>query len=147
MRRILSIIAVGVSFILLGTPNLIKDSDCNTTPLASEFGQRGIAQSKLTRYVEDLTWNNCLKFELTKYQIDSKGKKFVNTDLRIGGNSKIQGFTCKPNTTYKFSFELKGDAQRCMVNFFEWSHEKDNFKGCVKKTHLYSSSKSTKRLD
>lgn len=133
MRRILSIIAVGVSFTLLGTPNLIKDSDCNTTPLASEFGQRGIAQSKLTRYIEDLTWNNCLKFELTKYQIDLKGKKFVNTDLRIGGNSKIQGFICKPNTTYKFSFELKGDAQRCMVNFFEWSHEKDNFKGCVKK--------------
>ena len=80
MKTILSTLAILISFTLLGTANLIKDSDCNSKPLSEEFGKRGVAQSKLSSYVEDLTWNNCIKFELTKYHIDSKGKKFVNTD-------------------------------------------------------------------
>lgn len=130
--KIYSTIFFCCAFFMLSAQNIIKDADCNTNPLSHEFGQRGVNQAKLSQHIEDLTWNRCLKFELTSYYND-KGKNFVNTDVRIGGDDKVNGFVCKPDTTYKFSFELKGTAQRCMVNFYEWTDPKNNFKGFSKK--------------
>lgn len=123
---------------VLSAQNIIKDADCNENPLSQEFGQAGVtSQASLSQYIEDKTWNRCLKFELKSYHILKDGKKFVNTDVRIGGNKKLYGFACKPDTTYKFSFDLKGDTNRCMVNFFEWNLEKNNYGQVKKRTSIH----------
>ena len=56
-----------------------------------------------SKSTEDLTWNNCLKLELKKLN-----KGCVGAILLIGKDGKKTGFPAKPETTYEFSFEVKG---------------------------------------
>ena len=116
--------------LLANGQNLIKDGDCNADPMSEEFGQGGAAdQAKLSIFTEDLTWNRCLKFELTGFGKDKEGKHFVNTFVRLGGARGSFGFPCKPDTAYRFSVEIKGDAPRAMINYLQWSDAKDNWQG------------------
>ena len=120
--------------------NLIQDSDCESDPLTEEFGLSGAPdQSRLLPFTEDLTWNKCLKFELLKYQTDKNGKRFVNTFVRIGGTRRIFGFPCKPETTYRFSVEIRGDAPRAIFNFCQWTDSADNWRGyTMKRTGIHT---------
>lgn len=125
------------SIVLLHAENLIKDPDCNADPMSQEFAiVEGKAQGKVSLFVEDATWNHCLKFELIKYDMDGKGGKTVNTGVRFGGNNELYGFPCEPDTTYKFSVEIKGTASRAMINFIEWDDPADN-------SYLHYSKKQT----
>ena len=79
----------------------------------SSFDQKNIWQDaslsqkeghfSASKFTEDQTGNNCLKLEL---------KKLVNGQvgciLLIGKDGKKTGFPAKPETTYEFSFEVKG---------------------------------------
>ena len=56
----------------LAAQNIVKDADCNENPLSQEFGQAGVtSQASLSQYIEDKTWNRCLKFELKSYHIST----------------------------------------------------------------------------
>ena len=124
--------------LLANGQNLIKDSDCNSDPMSEEFGQgAAVDQAKLSIFTEDSTGNRCLKFELLKYRTDKNGKRLVNTFVRFGGNRKTWGFPCKPDTTYRFTIEIKGDAPRAMFNYQQWDDPKNNWKSSIKRTSIH----------
>ena len=110
----------------LGAQNLIVDSDCKQGPASGEFTvSENAVQGKLSKFTEE-DGNTCLKFELVKCGADKNGKKRVGTGILIGGDKKLQGFPCKPDTVYKFTVKVKGEAARAMFNVFEWDNLKDN---------------------
>ncbi len=65
---------------------------------------------ELTQYIEDGTWNKCLRVELKKITIAEEGNKRVGIFMHFGRTGKQPGFKAKPNTIYQFSFDIKGDA-------------------------------------
>ena len=106
--------------------NLIKDSECDSKLKSQEFAiQEGWNQGKVSAFT-DTDQNNCIKFTLLDFIKDKNGKKICNTAIRIGGNNKLNGFVCEPDTTYEFSFSIKGTAYRAMINFYEWFDNKGN---------------------
>ena len=105
----------------LSAQNLIKDPDINAKPLSSEF--RICEDSKrgtLTQFVEDSTWNHCLKLELKNYKVDKNGRKSYALGVLMGGSKKSPGFAVKPGHSYHFSIEVKGRGNRAMLNFWEY---------------------------
>jgi hypothetical protein len=101
--------------------NKIKDFEVENPKLLPEFRLAERTQGNLTQFTEDATWNKCLKLELSEFYIDPQThKKLVNLGVMLGGDSGGCGFPCKPDTTYKFSVEVKGSANRAMINFLEW---------------------------
>ena len=106
---------------LFGADNLIRNPECDGDKWQSEFRMgEGKSHAGLTQFVEDSTWNRCLKLELKDYFTDKDGFKHVNAGVMLGGDAKKPGFPCKPDTVYEFKFELKGTAERAMVNFYQW---------------------------
>jgi Carbohydrate family 9 binding domain-like/Carbohydrate binding domain len=98
--------------------NLIKNSDGDAKNFRIEY--RSTAGSKhmtLSKFTEDLTWNNCIKLKIDKFYGDKK----VNGGVMCGGEKTIAGFPVKPNTVYKFSIEIKGTASRCSVSAIQWN--------------------------
>lgn len=120
------IIATFMVSTALYAQNFIKDSECDTKLKSQEFAMlEGWGQGKISAFT-DTDKNNCIKFELVKFATDKNGKKSCNTAIRIGGNNKLNGFACEPDTTYDFSFNIKGTAPRAMINFYEWFDNKSN---------------------
>jgi hypothetical protein len=105
--------------------NKIKDFEVNNEKLFPEFRFNQKSKiSKVSQFIEDKTWNRCLKFELTDYRRDPKtGARSVNTFLIIGGDEKKGGFPCKPNTRYDFSFECKGQRNLVILDYSEWTEK------------------------
>ena len=114
----------------LTAQNLIKDPDINKKPLSSEF--RICEDTKigtLTQFVEDYTWNHCLKLELKKYNTSQNGRRSYALGVLMGGDKKIPGFAVKPDCTYHFSVEVKGKGNKAMFNVREYGknyHKKKN---------------------
>ncbi|MBO4490969.1 MAG: hypothetical protein J5944_06375 [Lentisphaeria bacterium] len=107
--------------------NLILDSECNLDPDNGELAvSEGADQCRFSRYTEEFTWNNCLKFELVNVSVDKEGKRHVGTGMRFGGTKELHGFPCKPDTTYRFSLEIRGTAPRAMLNVYEWTDGQSN---------------------
>ncbi len=105
----------------LGAQNLLTDPECDNEKLAPDVQMvESVGQGKISHMVEDSTWNRCVKLELVRYHENKDGKKSVNSGLLFGGDKAGQGVPCKPDTLYKFSMEVKGKAQRAMINFYEW---------------------------
>ena len=110
-----------LSFSLCGADNLIRNPEVDGDAWQTEFRpMEGKNQIELIQFIEDSTWNRCLKMELKEYRIDPEGLKHVGAGVMLGGEAKKPGFPCKPDTLYEFKFELKGDAERAMINFYEW---------------------------
>jgi len=120
MKKIL--FALGLSAVsLFGADNLIRNPEVDGDAWQKEFRVgEGKNQVELTQFVEDSTWNRCLKMTLNNYYISKDGFKSVNAGVMLGGDAKKPGFPCKPDTVYEFKFELKGDAERCMLNYYQW---------------------------
>lgn len=99
---------------------LIVDSDIDQTPVSPEFRLvEGAKQGKLEQFTEDLTWNKCLRMELTDIPTDANGKHNVCMSLQAGGDGKT-GFPVEGGAKYAFSFEAKGKAPRLLVVWKEW---------------------------
>ena len=122
-----------IILMLLGTAlnaqNLILDPDCDHPEQGELAISEGKQQGTLIHFEENLSWNRCWKLELKQYAVRANGNKTVNLCVRIGGNKKQSGFPCAPNTVYSFSLEIKGNAPRAMLDFYEWDDaEKTNFR-------------------
>ena len=116
MKRIFTLIATAGA-ITASAGNLIKNSDGDAKNYRIEY--RSTASSKhmtLSKFIEDLTWNNCIKLKIDKFYGDKK----VNGGVMCGGEKTIAGFPVKPNTVYKFSIEIKGTGSRCSVSALQW---------------------------
>jgi hypothetical protein len=103
-------------------PNLLRDPECDNSALSPEYkiieGPAG--HGSLSQFVEDATWNRCLKMELQSHLVNEKGEKNVNFGIRLGGDEDGDGFPCKPDTVYEFKLEIRGKAPRAMLNFYTW---------------------------
>lgn len=101
--------------------NLIQNSEVDSA-LVPEFRLEGKSGCyKFAPFIEEGTWNKCAKLEIIQYYPDNAGKKRVSANVYIGGEKGITGFVAKPNTTYKFSVELKGTVKRAFINAREWT--------------------------
>ncbi len=101
--------------------NLIKNSDMDEKNFRIEY--RNTANPKhisIAPFTEDLTWNKCMRLRLEKFLI-SGGKRKVNGGILCGGEKTVAGFKVKPDTVYKFSLELKGNAPTAFISAVEWS--------------------------
>ena len=120
MRKIFIVFALS-AVSLLGAENLIRNPECDGDSWKIEFRAAELKQLiEVTQFVEEYTWNRCIKLTLKDYFIGKDGKKSVGAGVMIGGDQKKPGFHCNPDTLYEFKFELKGNAPRAMVNFYQW---------------------------
>jgi len=90
-------------------PNLVPNGDFEAAPteLKKTFYETG---NKMTFIQERPGNNHCAKVEITKFHIDkADGKQGVTSQL----NFKLNDL--KPDTEYRFSFDLTGTAPRFMV--------------------------------
>lgn len=102
--------------------NLIHNSDLNA-PLAPEYSLYATpGHMKLDIFTEDSTWNKCAKLEILNF-IEKDGIKDINGGFTIGGDKNKFGFSAKPDTTYAFAFELKGNAQRAFCAGVGWNEK------------------------
>ena len=101
--------------------NLIKNSEVNDK-LSDEFRRAGSGKTcAMSVATEDLTWNKCVKLLITSYYTTKTGLKKVSCGVIIGGEKGKAGFPVKPETTYKFSIELKGTAPAAGIRAFQWN--------------------------
>lgn len=108
---------------IFGGDNLVRNCDFNA-PLDGEFRLLGPPNHlKLTVFTEDSTWNKCARLEVVNF-IEKDGVKEVNGSLTIGGDKENFGFPVKPDTTYSFSLEIKGSAQRIFCGALGWESGK-----------------------
>ncbi|MFA6929378.1 MAG: hypothetical protein WCT05_03550 [Lentisphaeria bacterium] len=78
---------------------------------------------KVSKYMEDLTWNQCGRVEIT--QVDHGPFDTVSCKVFWGGDyskpGEIGGYPCKPNTTYQFSIDLRGDIPVVFLRGYIWT--------------------------
>ena len=112
----------------LSAANLINNSEANGK-LQNEFRYTGnLKHFQISQYMEDLTWNKCVKLSIKSYYITQNGQKKVSVGVIIGGSKDKAGFAVKPDTTYSFSVELKGTAPFASVRALQWSGKCDYHK-------------------
>ena len=107
MKKLFSA-AVLFSGITLCAGNLILDPECDKFPSPEAGLMEGAKTGKLSQFIEDRTWNRCLKMELLRYENNTPGQRKASLSMRLGGRGKVYGFPVKPDTVYNFSFEAKG---------------------------------------
>ena len=121
VKHCISLTCLFCGILTVTAQNLIQDPECDD-PKSGELAIiEGAGQGTLTHYEENLSWNHCWKLEIQRYKIAGNGSKSINLCARIGRGEKQHGFVCEPNTVYSFSLEIKGNAPRAMINFYEWS--------------------------
>ena len=101
--------------------NLIQNGDFTQVKHTGLYPECGTNSGKASLFTEELTWNKCGKLEVDKIMKDKNGNETANAYVWIGGDSsKGGGFAVKPNTVYRFSVEIKGNAAKAGVNAVEW---------------------------
>ncbi len=92
--------------------NLLKNGDLQGAEISEFTFMKSEGSYDFSIYTEDRSWNKCAKLEIIDYGL-SGGVKVVNTSMLIGGARDNGGdgsraIRVKPNTTYEFSFDMKG---------------------------------------
>lgn len=101
--------------------NLIQNGDFTQVKHTGLYPECGTNGGKASLFTEESTWNKCGKLEVDKIMKDKNGNETANAYVWIGGDSsKGGGFAVKPNTVYRFSVEIKGNAADAGVNAVEW---------------------------
>ncbi|MBN2642329.1 MAG: carbohydrate binding domain-containing protein [Victivallales bacterium] len=119
MKRFTFIILCTLCAIVIQAENLIRNPTFDQ-PLTREsrIDNTVDGHAKISLFTEDLTWNKCLKFELLTV-MSKDGRESVGASVVFGGNNL--GVLVKPNTTYRFSFEVKGNGLRITPRAIEWT--------------------------
>ena len=126
-RILLVLIIVSVFCCSIGArENLLRNGDLEGEDISEFTLVLNEGTYNLSVYTEELSWNRCAKLEIIDYGI-SNGAKVVNTALLIGGARGNVGqdgsgaIRVKPNTTYEFSFEMKGSINSTgSITVFTW---------------------------
>lgn len=97
--------------------NLVIDGEIAKMPLSDEFrGVDYVGKGRLSQFEEPLYFNRCLRLEITGI---ADGPS-VHIGIEVGGTKTKPGFPVKGDTEYEFSFELFGEAARCMSDYVVW---------------------------
>lgn len=118
-----SLLAMAFAFCACGgfAQNLIQNGDFTQVKHTGLYPECGTNSGKASLFTEELTWNKCGKLEVDKIMKDKNGNETANAYVWIGGDSsKGGGFAVKPDTVYRFSVEIKGNAAKAGVNAVEW---------------------------
>ena len=135
MKNVLSGLLCAVVVGLSGQ-NLVKEGDFSRLKNLDGFAMTNGA-GKISLFVEDYTWNKCAKLEITKVVKTAKKSEMTAACGWMGCHSGKAGFVVKPNTTYRFSVELKGSkAMRVSLNTQLWEKGKGVWQGKSGKTSL-----------
>ena len=135
MKNVLSGLLCAVVVVLSGQ-NLVKEGDFSRLKNLDGFAMTNGA-GKISLFVEDYTWNKCAKLEITKVVKTAKKSEMTAACGWMGCHSGKAGFVVKPNTTYRFSVELKGSkAMRVSINTQLWDKGKGVWQGRSGKTSL-----------
>ena len=128
MKKKLIVFSCIIGALLCGQ-NLVKEGDYTRLPNLDGFAMTN-GVGRISLFTEDYTWNKCAKLEITKIVKTAKNTEMTAASGWIGCHSKNAGFVVKPNTTYRFSIELKGSkAMRVSVNTQLWDQGKGVWKG------------------
>lgn len=121
MKKILLILLFSFAAAVFAE-NLIKNGDFTNVKHKGLHPECGTNGGKCSLFTEESTWNKCGKLEITKITKNSKGHEIVSAYVWIGGDkSKGGGFPVKPDTTYRFSVEVKGSAPNATICVTEWN--------------------------
>ena len=113
----------------LSAQNLVKEGDYSRLKNLDGFAMTNGA-GRITLFTENYTWNKCAKLEITKIVKTAHKTEMTAACGWIGCHSRNAGFVVKPNTTYRFSVELKGSkAMRVAVNTQLWDTGKGVWQG------------------
>ena len=86
--------------------NLIKEGDFSRLKKLDGYAMTN--GGKASVFTEEFTWNKCVRLEIDKVVKTPKNTELTAACIWLGCHSKLGGFPVKPNTTYRFSVELKG---------------------------------------
>ena len=114
---------------LCGSENLIRNGDFNLYPNTGGREYRQISDWKHSRFelfTEDLSWNKCGKLKILSLSSDAKGNQNAIASVLVGRSGQETGFKCKPNTTYRYSVQLRGNVSRAFVKGVQWKKD-DSF--------------------
>ena len=105
----------------LSAQNLIQNGDFTHVKHNALYPECGTNGGKASLFTEELTWNKCGKLEISRIIKDKNGNETASASVWIGGNTgKGGGFPVKPNTIYRFSVEIKGNALDAGIRAVEW---------------------------
>ena len=108
MKHKLILFILCASLFCLAGGNLLQNEDFNGDDLMADIMiQQNDGQVKVSKVTEDLSWNQCVKMEITAFK-EVDGKKLLSAAMMFGKNGKNCGVPVKPETFYSFSLELKG---------------------------------------
>ncbi|MBR4672931.1 MAG: hypothetical protein IKP00_00555 [Victivallales bacterium] len=79
---------------------------------------------KAVLFTEDGNWNKCARLYVDKITRNDQGFDCVNSCAWVGRTTK-EGVKVKPNTKYRFSVELRGNAASASVGGVTWDKGKD----------------------
>ena len=128
MKKKLIVFSCIIGALLCGQ-NLVKEGDYTRLPNLDGFAMTNGA-GKISLFTEDYTWNKCAKLEITRIVKTAHKTEMTAACGWIGCHSRNAGFVVKPNTTYRFSVELKGcKAMRVSVNTQLWDAGKGVWQG------------------
>ena len=135
MRKILACCFCTVAIGIFGQ-NLVKEGDYSRLKNLDGFAMTNGA-GRISLFTEDYTWNKCAKLEIVKIVKTAKNTEMTAACGWIGCHSRNAGFAVKPNTTYRFSIELKGSrAMRVSVNTQLWDKGKGVWQGKSAKSSI-----------
>ena len=147
MKRELILVLAGVLSAVCSAGNLIKNSDFSLYPntAGTEYRQASAwKNSRFELFTENLSWNKCGKLRIVDFQPSSaKGHKVATASVVIGADGKNSGFKCKPDTVYRYSFQVRGSVIRAFTKGVEWRKDEKfwSFKECKKSKKIFVVSK------
>ncbi|MFA6724631.1 MAG: hypothetical protein WCS95_08165, partial [Lentisphaeria bacterium] len=105
------------AFSLCASDNLLSNGDFELDNFRQELSfawpSGSIAASHLQ---EDASWNRCLKLEIKKIESGA-------AHLLLGSADNAPGLPVKPNSTYRYSVELRGKLPEVSVFAAMWGNE------------------------
>lgn len=120
MKRLVIILSLAMTLSGADAGNLFTDGDFSEVK-GNAFTAVSTDGGRVTCFMEDATWNKCAKLEITGVSTNKEGDAVTMAKLILGRDGKAVGFAAKPNTTYDFSFDLKGGVSCAYVSAFEWT--------------------------
>ena len=123
MKKTLCVIYCTAAAVLpLSAENIIKNSNFDQALAGGCRIDNTVSDhAKVSHFTEEETKNKCVKFELMKILKGKDGNEKVSANMFFGGTKKSFGFPVKPDTTYKFSLDLKGTAEKIAIKVIQWS--------------------------
>lgn len=124
-KKLLTLILVSLC-VCSFSDELLRNGNFDNSVHTDFFGSWLEGHIKASQFVEDLTWNKCLKLEIKNVPDGT-----VSGNAIFGKKDKLIGIPVKPDTLYTFSFEAKGTVPSFLARaslFYDEGDWQENLK-------------------